>query len=107
MRISIYCLAALFTLSACSTAMKTEDVRQMHSNCSNVSSQISMLETEKKNNDKRLRAGVTSIFPISAVANLLNESYGTNVEVATGEWAAAIDLKLGELYTLQANCRKK
>ena len=105
MRTHIYCLATLLVLSACSTAMKTEDVRGMQSDCNNVDAHIAMLETEKKDNDRRLRAGVASIFPVSAVANLVKGSYGTNVQVATGEWGDAVDEKLRELYKLQARCR--
>lgn len=108
LRTTAYCLAATLLLGACvSTAMKTDDVRHLRSDCSNVNSQIAMLETERKDNDKRLKAGVTSILPISAAANLINGSYGTNAEVATGEWSDAVHAKLKELYTLKAQCRQQ
>jgi len=37
------------------------------------------------------------VAPALAVINILADTYGRNVAIATGEWAAAIDRKLVEL----------
>lgn len=102
--ISIF--AALLLVAGCSTAMKTEDIRNVQADCSNVSSQIATLEEEKTENNKRIRAGIKSIMPVTAVVGIVRGRYMNNVEIATGEWEAAIDAKLQELYTLRTSCQE-
>jgi len=69
-----------------------------------VSQQIAALEKEKAENDQRLLAGIQSVAPALAALNLVAGTYGRNVAIATGEWAAAIDRKLAELRQAKKKC---
>jgi len=62
------------------------------------------LEKEKAENDQRLLAGIQSVAPALAALNLVAGTYGRNVAIATGEWAAAIDRKLAELRQAKKKC---
>ncbi len=53
---------------------------------------------------RRLRAGIQSVAPALAAINIVAGTYGRNVAIATGEWAAAIDRKLAELRRAKRNC---
>lgn len=66
--------------------------------------QIAALEKEKAENDQRLLAGIQSVAPALAALNLVAGTYGRNVAIATGEWAAAIDRKLAELRYAKKKC---
>jgi hypothetical protein len=55
-------------------------------------------------NDQRLLAGIQSVAPALATLNLVAGTYGRNVAIATGEWAAAIDRKLAELRRAKKTC---
>ena len=62
------------------------------------------LGKEKAENDQRLLAGIQSVAPALAVINIVAGTYGRNVAIATGEWAAAIDRKLVELRRAKKKC---
>lgn len=65
---------------------------------------FAMLEKEKAENDQRLLAGIQSVAPALAALNLVAGTYGRNVAIATGDWAAAIDRKLAELRRAKKKC---
>jgi hypothetical protein len=49
-------------------------------------------------------AGVQSVAPALAALSLVRGTYGRNVAIATGDWAAAIDRKLAELKHAKKSC---
>ena len=73
-------------------------------NCARIDKQIATLEKEKAENNQRLLAGIQSVAPALAAINLVAGTYGRNVAIATGEWAAAIDRKLAELRRAKKKC---
>ena len=91
-------------LAACATPMKVRDIEAIRPQCGRIDSQIASLEREKAQNDQRLLAGVQSVAPALAVLNIVGGTYGTNVAIATGTWAAAIDAKLAELRRAKKKC---
>ncbi len=65
---------------------------------------IATLGKEKAQNDQRLLADVQSVAPALAAINIVAGTYGRNVAIATGAWAAAINRNLGELRRAKKNC---
>ena len=53
---------------------------------------------------QRLLAGIQSVAPALAALNIVAGTYGRNVAIATGAWAASIDRKLVELRRAKKNC---
>jgi hypothetical protein len=49
-------------------------------------------------------AGVQSVAPALAALSVVRGTYGRNVAIATGDWAAAIDRKLAELKHAKKSC---
>ena len=82
--------------------MAMRDINAVKPNCAKIDKQIAALE--KAENDQRLLAGIQSVAPALAAINLVAGTYGRNVAIATGEWAAAIDRKLVELRRAKKNC---
>jgi hypothetical protein len=97
-------VAATLGVAACATPMAMRDIEAVKPNCSRIDKQIAALEQEKAQNDQRVLAGVQSVAPALAVLNLISGTYGTNVAIATGSWAAAIDRKLAELRRAKKSC---
>jgi hypothetical protein len=91
-------LTVILALGACTMgAMTTEEIGNVQANCSNVDEKIAMLDKEKADNNKRIAAGVGSVFPGTALTRYVTGRYETNVQITTGEWAQHIDAKLVEL----------
>ena len=84
--------------------MAMRDIEAVKPSCARIDKQIAKLKREKAQNDQRLLAGIQSVAPALAVLNLIGGTYGTNVSIATGEWARAIDLKLAELRRAKRSC---
>jgi hypothetical protein len=84
--------------------MPMRDIAKIKPNCAHIDRQIATLEKEKAENDQRLLAGVQSVAPALAAINIIGGTYGTNVAVATGAWAKAIDRKLAELRHAKKRC---
>ncbi len=101
---TIAVLAAFLLLSACNTPMKTDDIQNVQATCTNVDDEIATLQKEKEENNRRIKAGITAILPVSAVIHIVRGNYSNNVKLATGEWAEVLDAKLAELYNLKAKC---
>ncbi len=96
--------AMCLLLASCATPMAMRDINAVKPNCARIDKQIAALEKEKADNDQRLLAGIQSVAPALAAINLVAGTYGRNVAIATGEWAAAIDRKLAELRRAKKNC---
>jgi len=101
-RLLPYCLS-LF-LSGCATPMTMGEIDAVKPNCARIDKQIATLEREKAQNDQRLLAGVQSVAPALAALNIIGGTYGTNVSIATGNWARAIDRKLAVLRRAKKRC---
>ncbi|HEV3242600.1 MAG TPA: hypothetical protein VGY14_05080 [Methyloceanibacter sp.] len=84
--------------------MSMREIEAVKPNCARIDRQIAMLEKEKAENDQRLLAGIQSVAPAIAALNLVAGTYGRNVAIATGDWAAAIDRKLVELRHAKKAC---
>ena len=91
-------------LAGCATPMTMREVNAVKPNCARIDKQIAALEKEKAENDQRLLAGIQSVAPALAAINIVAGSYGRNVAIATGAWAAAIDRKLVELRRAKKKC---
>jgi hypothetical protein len=103
MRTGAWLLLSL-TLTGCATPMSMRDINAVRPNCARIDKQIAALEKEKAENDQRLLAGIQSVAPALAALNLVAGTYGRNVAIATGGWAAAIDRKLIELRRAKKKC---
>ena len=91
-------------LVGCATPMTMREIDAVQPNCARIDKQIATLEQEKAHNDQRLLAGVQSVAPALAALNIIGGTYGTNVSIATGNWAAAIDRKLAALRRAKKRC---
>ena len=91
-------------VAGCAAPMKMRDIDAVKPNCGRIDKQIAALEKEKAENDQRLLAGIQSVAPALAAINIVAGTYGRNVAIATGEWAAAIDRKLVELRRAKKQC---
>jgi hypothetical protein len=94
----------LLALAGCATPMTMREIDAVRPSCARIDKQIATLEHEKAQNDQRILAGVQSVAPALAVLNIIGGTYGTNVSIATGAWAKAIDRKLIELRRAKARC---
>ena len=101
-RVPLVCLCLI--QAGCATPMTMRDINAVNPNCAKIDRQITVLEKEKAENDQRLLAGIQSVAPALAVINIVAGTYGRNVAIATGEWAAAIDRKLVELRRAKKKC---
>ena len=97
-------LAGSLALAGCATPMSMREIEVVRPNCARIDKQIAALEKEKAENDQRLLAGIQSVAPALAALNLVAGTYGRNVAIATGDWAAAIDRKLAELRRAKKSC---
>jgi hypothetical protein len=97
-------LLVCLILAGCAAPMKMRDINAIKPNCAKIKKQIAALEKEKAENDQRLLAGIQSVAPALAVINIVAGTYGRNVAIATGEWAASIDRKLAELRQAKKKC---
>jgi hypothetical protein len=97
-------LAGSLALAGCATPMSMREIDGVKPNCARIDRQIAALEKEKAENDQRLLAGIQSVAPALAALNLVAGTYGRNVAIATGDWAAAIDRKLAELRRAKKSC---
>ena len=95
---------AILILAGCASAMTMRDIKAVRPNCAKIDKQIAALEKEKAENNQRLLAGIQSVAPALAAINIVAGTYGRNVAIATGEWAAAIDRKLIELRRAKKQC---
>ena len=91
-------------LAGCATPMAMRDINAVKPNCAKIDRHIAALEKEKAENNQRLLAGIQSVAPALAAIHIVAGTYGRNVAIATGEWAASIDRKLVELRHAKKKC---
>jgi hypothetical protein len=84
--------------------MTMREIKEVKPNCARIDRQIAALEKVRAENNQRLLAGIQSVAPGLAAINIVVGTYGRNVAIATGEWAAAIDRKLAELRRAKKEC---
>jgi hypothetical protein len=97
-------LAGCLLMAGCAAPMTLREIQAVKPNCARIDRQIAALQKEKAENDQRLLAGIQSVAPALAALNLVAGTYGRNVAIATGDWAAAIDRKLVELRRAKKSC---
>ena len=97
-------LGVSLALAGCATPMAMRDINAVKPNCARIDKQIAALEKEKAENNQMLLAGIQSVAPALAAINIVAGTYGRNVAIATGEWAASIDRKLVELRHAKKKC---
>ena len=90
-QIFIIFLLMIFIAGCASNQIKTGDIDKVTANCSNVDQQIAMLTKQKNGKASRVKAGVQSVVPVSAVINMVSGNYKENVQVASGERDKKID----------------
>lgn len=66
-------------------------------NCASAKEDIKTLEGEKVGVGRKILAGASSVFPVSAVVGLLKGNYSENVRVSAGQYNADIDHKIAEI----------
>ena len=71
-------------------------------NCATAKQDIKTLQDAKAGTGREVMAGVSSVFPVSAVVGLLKGNYSENVRVSAGQYNADIDRKIAEI---QKTCR--
>jgi hypothetical protein len=94
---------AIPILAGCA-GMTMREIKAVKPNCAKIEQQIAALEKERAENNQRVLAGIQSVAPALAAINIVAGTYGRNVAIATGEWAAAIDRKLAELRKAKKQC---
>lgn len=65
--------------------------------CSSAKDDIRVLEGEKSEVVKQVKAGVKMFVPVSAARSILHGDYRDQKQVATGEYGQAIDDKIKEI----------
>ncbi len=65
--------------------------------CATARQDIKTLQAEKAGVGRQIMAGVSSVFPVSAVVGLLKGNYAENVQVSAGQYNRDIDHKIAEI----------
>ena len=97
-------VAGLFLFNGCAERKNyspmpsiSEDVKahlDRRVNCTTAESDIQVLESERASTAKQILAGVRSVVPIAAATGLLLGDYRDRLQVATGEYNNALELKI-------------
>ncbi len=66
-------------------------------NCATAKQDIKTLKDAKAGTGRQVMAGVSSVFPVSAVVGLLKGNYSENVRVSAGQYNDDIDRKIAEI----------
>ncbi len=66
-------------------------------NCATAKQDIKTLQDAKAGTGRQVMAGVSSVFPVSAVVGLLKGNYSENVRVSAGQYNDDIDRKIAEI----------
>jgi hypothetical protein len=69
-------------------------------NCATAKQDIATLKSEKAGVGSQIMAGVSSVFPVSAVCGLLKGNYSENVRVSAGQYNADIDRKIAQIQSV-------
>ena len=65
--------------------------------CSTAAADIQNLTSEKARTSEEIKAGVTSIVPVGAVAHMFGGSEKESLEVGTGDYNKKLDAKIAEI----------
>jgi hypothetical protein len=65
--------------------------------CATARQDIKTLQSEKAGVGRQIMAGVSSVFPMSAVIGLLKGNYAENVQVSAGQYNRDIDHKIAQI----------
>ena len=66
-------------------------------NCATAQGDLKVLRAEKADVAKQVAAGVSAVFPIGLVVNLIAGTEGTQYKIAVGEYNNLIDQKIAEI----------
>ena len=92
---------ALLILGGCSSPDTKQAQQDMAKpvNCATAEADIRSLNAEKAHTSQEIENGVSSIVPISAVANLVEGKgkEGESFKVGTGQYNKALDKKIAEI----------
>lgn len=69
-------------------------------NCATAKQDIATLKSEKAGVGSQIMAGLSSVFPVSAVCGLLKGNYSENVRVSAGQYNADIDRKIAQIQSV-------
>ena len=102
--LAVFVLVTL--VSACQTiSSRAKEELAQPINCRTACEDVQILEAEKANMAKQVRAGVGTVAPVSAVMGILSDDWGDRKDVATGEYNLAIEAKIREIKdTCGHNC---
>lgn len=90
---------AMLIVGGCSSPNTKQAQQDMAKpvNCATAEGDIRALNAEKAHTSQEIAAGVTSIVPIGAVANMAQGKEGETFKVGTGEYNKALDKKIAEI----------
>lgn len=99
MKTAIGISLALLVIGGCSSPNTKQAQKDMAKpiDCSTAEGDIRALKAEKAHTSQEIAAGVTSIVPIGAVANMFKGSEKESLKVGTGEYNDALDKKISEI----------
>lgn len=66
-------------------------------NCATARGDLKVLRSEKADVAKQIAAGVSAVFPIGLVVNLIAGTEGTEYKIAVGEYNNLIDQKVADI----------
>jgi hypothetical protein len=90
---------ALLVVAGCASpnTKKAEMDEAKPVNCATAEGDIRALQAEKAHTSQEIEAGVSSIVPVGAVANMFEGKEGESIKVGTGEYNDALDKKIAEI----------
>lgn len=81
---------------ALSTAFSA-NVFAIETHCATAEGDIRALQAEKTHTAGRIKAGVTSIVPVSAFVHIVKGTEAKNIKMATGEYNDQLDARIAEI----------
>jgi hypothetical protein len=100
----LFSFLVLLIAGCASAPMTTEDIQNTRYSCSDVDDKISLLKSEKDENNKRILNGIRSVLPIGVIRGMIHGRYRENVKIATGEWANILDGEITEMEAFKKYC---
>lgn len=94
----VLAIVLVVSLTACaSKEKKIEDSLDRPVDCTNAEGDIRVLKSEKEHADKQVQMGIASILPPAAIMALLTDTYGTQVEIASGDYNEMLDKRIKKI----------
>ena len=91
-------------VAGCATPMTLREIQAVKPNCARIDRQIAACKRKRPRTIKGCLPASSPVAPALAALNIVAGTYGHNVAIATGDWAAAIDRKLAELKRAKKSC---